>query len=172
MNFIKEKRRSPREALKVPAIGILYPKENEIFPKMSVAVSADTMLAYIHNRSDGGLLIETPVDLGMDAKFNILVRFSDEKEWRGMEGTVAWMAEHPKNTSNFLMGIQVQKIPLHNMELQPPKGKRLKRMYPSDLEFLLQTNLFTAISSEVKCPLLNSMMPERIKAGAPLITQG
>jgi serine/threonine protein kinase len=45
-------------------------------------------------------------------------------------------------------------------------------MYPSDLEFLMATPLFDAISEEAKCPLLNVMIPQRVKAGERIISQG
>jgi serine/threonine protein kinase len=167
----EERRKNPRETLKIPAIGILYPK-NEIVSERSETGSGDTVLTYIHNRSDGGLLIETPVDFTKDNRFSILVRFDDEERWRNIEGTVTWVSVNPKNTSTYLMGIQAQSLPFHHEDLKPPKTKRSRRMYPSELEFLTQTSLFTSISSEVKCPLLNSMVPERVKAGARLITQG
>lgn len=167
----EERRQSPREALKIPAIGILYPEKGK-YPDTAEVASADTLLMNIHNRSDGGLLIETPVDFNADNRFRIMVRFADEGKWRNMEGTVAWVAGNPKDTSTSLMGIQAQSIPLREEDLQPPRTKRAKRMYPRELEFLTQTSLFTSISPDAKCPLLNSMVPQRVQSGARLITQG
>jgi serine/threonine protein kinase len=50
------------------------------------------------------------------------------------------------------------------------EGKR--RMYPSDLEFLINTPLLKVIPMEAKCPLLNFMTPRRVPTGARFITQG
>jgi serine/threonine protein kinase len=127
---------------------------------------------YIHNRSDGGLLIETPVDFNKDDRFRIMVRFADEERWRNMEGNVAWVAVNPKDSSSSLMGIQADNLALLAEDMKPPRQNRYKRMYPSELEFLSQTNLFTSISSEVKCPLLNNMEPQQVSAGTRLISQG
>ncbi|MEJ2690318.1 MAG: protein kinase [Deltaproteobacteria bacterium] len=166
-----ERRQSPRETLKVPAIGILYPEEKTV-AEMTAAASADTLLTNVLNRSDGGLLIESPVDFEVQNRFRIMVRFADEEKWRNLEGSVAWTAANPKSTSTFLVGIRAQRLPLHEEDLRPPETKRAKRMYPRELEFLLQTILFSSLSSEAKCSLLNCMAPERLRAGTRLIAQG
>jgi serine/threonine protein kinase len=50
------------------------------------------------------------------------------------------------------------------------EGKR--RMYPSDLEFLINTPLLKVIPMEAKCPLLNFMTPQRVPTGTRFIAQG
>ncbi len=167
-----EKIRSPREILQIPEIGIVYPKNKKSPTSTLENETTDTLLVYVLNRSDGGLLMESPIDFDVDSQLTIHVRFPNEETWRCLNGRVAWMSVNPVNTSQFLLGIQAQNIPSHFNDLSPPGNVRQKRMYPSDLEFLTRTDLFTSISQETKCPLLNAMVPKQVKADEKLICQG
>ncbi|MBW2465842.1 MAG: protein kinase [Deltaproteobacteria bacterium] len=171
MNNGIERRQSPRYTFDIPVIGILFPKEALSAEKPAVE-TADTLTMLIHNRSDTGVLMESPVCFNRDEHVVLQVRYPDQDEWCCMEGKVAWAAVNPRNPSYYLMGLRTRKIPLEEEDLIPSKGKRARRMYPRDLDFLINTNLFRAISQDTKCPLLNNMMPAELHPGDRLITQG
>jgi len=56
--------------------------------------------------------------------------------------------------------------------MKQQKERRKNRMHPSDVEFLMHTQLFDAIPQEAKRRLLNCMTPKHVKAGEKLFSQG
>jgi serine/threonine protein kinase len=171
MNPRKERRRWQRETLETPEIGIVYPQYDDEAKDITPEDRPDTLLVQVLNRSEGGLLLESPVRFN-GSLLDIWIRLAREQVWMALKGK-ATRADKSKDRKNYyLLGVEFQPETLRK-EL-PMRGVRVgeKRMYPSDVEFFMQTPLFDAISDEAKCPLLNCMTPSRFQKGERFIRQG
>jgi Tfp pilus assembly protein PilZ len=156
----KERRMWPRKTLTTPETAILYPlhKKRES--------TSDTFLAYVINISEGGVLIESPVRFKDGSLLDMWIRLSDEGGWTAFEGKVIWLHQNFTKPNYYLLGVQFQRLKLH----EEVTGS--KRMLPSDVEFLMHTQLFNIIPQEAKCPLLNCIKPRYLRSGERLISQG
>ncbi len=159
----KEKRHWVRKTLLTPEIAILYPQ----YEKEKEDSALDTVLVYVLNISEGGALFESPVKFKASSLFDILIRLSEERIWTAFEGRVISVYPSSNKLNYHLLGVQFQKIKLHE-----EVAVRKKRMSPSDVEFLMQTQLFDAVPEEARCPLLNCLVPKHVHAGDRLISQG
>lgn len=168
----KERRQHPREFLPTPEVGILYPEYSKKGGGSDIEGKLDTLLVNVLNRSNGGLLLESFLEFKVGSSLNILVRLPHEELWQAFKGKVKWVDKKPNKQNHYLFGIKFQpgishiEVPMHKAEI------RKKRMYPRDLEFLMQIPLFDSISQESRCPLLNCMTPKHLQAGERLISQG
>ena len=168
----KERRQHPREFLPSPEVGILYPEYSKKGEESDIEGRLDTLLVNLLNRSKGGLLLESFLEFKVGSSLDILVRLPHEEVWQAFKGKVKWVDKKPNKQNRCLFGIKFQpgtshiEAPMHKEEV------RKKRMYPRDLEFLMQIPLFDSISQESRCPLLNCMTPKHLQAGERLISQG
>jgi len=168
----RERRRSPREALPTPEICIVYPDRGDKKTGAAFIPREDTILVRVLNRSDNGLLLESPVPLEQGSLLDVRTRFKDEKMWLAQRARVVWSATIPEKPNWHLLGVDLESsIALDNRSV-PAEGVRARRMRPSELEFLLQTRLFAAIPAEARCPVLNLMIPRDVRQGERFIRQG
>ena len=152
-----------RKTLLTPEIAILYPRDEK-----EKAVSAlDTVLVYVINISEGGALFESSVKFEAGSLLDILIRLSEERIWTAFEGKVISVYPSSNKLNYHLLGVQFQKLKLHE-----EVAVRKKKMSPSDVEFLIKTELFDAVPEEARCPLLNCLVPKHLRAGDRLISQG
>ena len=166
-----ERRQQPRESFLKAEIGIIYPEYNRKSAESSKEDRPDSLLVKIVNESESGLLIESCLDLETGSSIFIQRRLSNEKSWQAIRGKIIWGHKNPVKPIHYLCGVKYK--PATAIELSMLEGTEGgKTISPDDLEFLLKTPLFDSISEDARCPLLNCMMPEHIKAGERLISQG
>ncbi|MCK4486071.1 MAG: protein kinase [Desulfobacterales bacterium] len=172
MKAEKERRKWPREALPTSEVGIVYPQYDDEGKDMAPADRPDTLVVPVPNRSEGGLLLESPLRFNAGSFLDVRIRLPYEKAWMALKGKVVRADESSDKQNHYLLGVEFQpdtlrkELPTHGVKA----GK--KRMYPSDVEFFMDTQLFSAISDEAKCPLLNCMTPIRFRKGQRVIRQG
>ncbi len=172
MKAEKERRKWPREALPTSEVGIVYPQYDDEGKDMAPADRPDTLVVPVPNRSEGGLLLESPLRFNAGSFLDVRIRLPHEKAWMALKGKVVRADESSDKQNHYLLGVEFQpdtlrkELPTHGVKA----GK--KRMYPSDVEFFMDTQLFSAISDEAKCPLLNCMTPIRFRKGQRVIRQG
>ena len=172
MKAEKERRKWPREALPTSEVGIVYPQYDDEGKDMAPADRPDTLVVPVPNRSEGGLLLESPLRFNAGSFLDVRIRLPHEKAWMALKGKVVRADEISDKQNHYLLGVEFQpdilrkELPTHGVKA----GK--KRMYPSDVEFFMDTQLFSAISDEAKCPLLNCMTPIRFRKGQRVIRQG
>lgn len=168
----KERRRWKRKNPKAPEIGILYQESAKEGQDAAIEGEEDTLLVYLLNRSEGGLLLESSFPFKVGSSLDLRVRFPDGKAWLAYEGKVAWTDTSPDRPSCYLLGVELEQA--ETFEEAPARGeaKPKKRMFPSDLEFLIKTDLFYIVPEEARCHLLNCMTPMHLEASERLIGQG
>lgn len=172
MKAEKERRKWPRDALPTSEVGIVYPQYDDEGKDMAPADRPDTLVVPVPNRSEGGLLLESPLRFNAGSFLDVRIRLPYEKAWMALKGKVVRADESSDKQNHYLLGVEFQpdtlrkELPTHGVKA----GK--KRMYPSDVEFFMDTQLFSAISDEAKCPLLNCMTPIRFRKGQRVIRQG
>jgi CRP-like cAMP-binding protein/tRNA A-37 threonylcarbamoyl transferase component Bud32 len=168
----EERRRWVREALQTPVIAILYPQHGEKQRDARPEDGDDTLLVSVINRGDGGLLLEAPRSLEVGSPFDLRMKSPDSKIWLTYNGKVIWGERKPTRLGCFLLGVELRK----EATLDPvsPHGisTQRKRIWPSEVEFLLQTPLLLAAPDAAKCCLLNCMSQQIVAAGERLISQG
>jgi CRP-like cAMP-binding protein len=167
----KERRQHAREVLKTPEVGVVYPKSSEKTGKATEA-RPDTLLVNVINKGEGGLLLESCLRFRKGSSLDIQMRLPDEQVWQAFRGKVVWGRESPDKKEYYLLGVKFHPATVP-VELPMDKTAVLrKRMYPRDLEFLMRVPLFDCLTQDARCPLLNTMTPEHVKAGERFISQG
>ena len=172
MNEPKERRRHPREVLHERDVGIVHPhyvgQERDDLP----GDGHDTLLVYLLNRSKSGFLLESLQSLDVHTEVDLWTRLPHEKDWQAFRGRVVWTEASPTESHSYLLGVESQGHGSFTERTTRGVEARKRKMYPSDLEFLITTPLLNAIPLEAKCPLLDRMTPQRVQAGARFIAQG
>lgn len=168
----KERRRWVRESLVPPVFAILYPQHGGE-PRVALSEDGnDTMLVAVLNSSDGGVLLESPRALAAGSMFDLRMKLPHDKAWLTYEGKVMWTETGPEKTSCFRLGVEVQRATTAERVSAQVISRRRKRMWTSELEFLLQSQLVRVAPDAAKCCLLNCMSRRCLSAGERLISQG
>lgn len=168
----RERREWPRETLPTSEVGIVYPKYDEDGQDAASKERGDTLLVHVFNRSEGGLLLESPLSFKVGSLLDMRIRLRHEESWMAFVGRVVRVDKSVTHDNYYVLGVELLPereragIPTHRV----PTGK--KGMSPCDLEFLMRAQLFDAISDEAKCLLLNCMTPRHFRAGERFIRQG
>jgi CRP-like cAMP-binding protein len=172
MSAQTERRLHPRQILTEPDLVIIYPhsfgREQNHLP----VNGKDSVLAYLHNMSKAGFLLESHQSLPVDTHIDLWARVPSGQDWQAFGGRVVWTKQSPSKSSSFLLGIELRgpdriaERPASKMK--EPKGK----MCPGDLEFLVNTSPLHLIPLRAKCPLLDRMTPIQVKPGERFISQG
>ncbi len=172
MSELTERRRHPRQILTEPDVVIIHIDPVWQEQDNLSGTEKDSLLAYLHNMSKGGFLLESHRSLTIDSQLDLWVRLPLERDWQAFQGRVVWTEQSPIKSGSYLLGVELQG-PALSAERPPSEVREEKRkMYPRDLEFLINTPLFGAIPLDAKCPLLNCMTPRHVPAGARIIAQG
>ncbi|UCG13455.1 MAG: protein kinase [Deltaproteobacteria bacterium] len=167
-----ERRRWARERLSTPEVAILYPEYGAERQDATGSGMDDTLMVYVLDRSEGGLLLQSSSVFEAGSSFDMRLRSPADKTWVACEGKVVWGDRTRDSRSCYLLGVELHQAAVP--ERTPASGAPVlgKRMHPSELEFLIRTQLFDFIADEAKCPLLNCMTPKRVLAGERFISQG
>ena len=172
MNEQTERRLHPRRVLPTPDVGIVHPHYVGREPDRVPEDGNDTLLVYLLNMSEGGFLLESLHKLEVNTEVDLWTRLPHKEDWQAFRGRVVWIELSPTKPDSHLLGVEFHG-PVSLAEKTASgaeEGKR--RMYPSDLEFLINTPLLKVIPMEAKCPLLNFMTPQRVPTGTRFIAQG
>ena len=172
MKKTKERRRHPRSVLPTPELAIIYPRYDQVGEDTHRVDKHDTLVVHILNRSKGGILLESSEGLKAGSLLDMRMQLPHERAWMAYKGEVVWGHNSPTKPGHHLLGVEFKKTTLGEEVTMPGGPVAKKRLYPSDLEFLMKTSLFDAISEEAECPLLNVMTPSHVKAGERVIAQG
>jgi len=168
----KERRRWFREGLQTPVIAILYPHYDENQRDARPHDEDDTLLVSVINSSDGGLLLEASRALEVGSPFDLRMKLPDSKIWLTYDGKVIWTQKKPMRMSCFLLGVELRKGATREPVSPHGISTQRKRIWPSEVEFLLQTPLLLATPDAAKCCLLNCMSQNTVSAGERFISQG
>ncbi len=172
MNTQKERRRHHRRVLSTPDVGIVHPHHVGHEQDHESGGGNDTLLVYLLNLSEGGFLLESLQKLEVKTEVDLWMRLPDEKDWQAFRGRVVWTELSPTRSDTYLLGVEHQGAASLTERTRSAAEQEKRRMYPSDLEFLINTPLLEAVPLEAKCPLLNCMTPRHVAAGARFIAQG
>ncbi len=172
MNEEKERRRHPRRILSTADVGIVHPHHVGQEQDHLSGDGNDTLLVYLLNMSEGGFLLESLQKLEVDTEVDLWTRLPDEKDWQAFRGRVVWTELSPTRSDTYLLGVEHQGTTSLTERTRSAAEQEDRRMYPGDLEFLINTPLLEAVPLEAKCPLLNRMTPRHVLAGARFIAQG
>ena len=138
----KERRRWKRESPERPEIGIIYPDLEEKVLDDATESKEDSLLVYVLNRSQGGLLLESSFPFKVGSSLNMRVKFPHDKSWLAFEGKVVWADTSPDQQSFYRLGVELHRSETADEAMARVEGVWRKRMFPSDLEFLTQTEIF------------------------------
>jgi predicted Ser/Thr protein kinase len=168
----KERRRWIRESLQAPVMAILYPQQEKERRDALPDDEDDTLLVSVINSSDGGLLLESSRSLEVGSPFDMRMKLPDSKIWLTYNGRVTWTQRKPTRLSCFLLGVELRKESTREPVASHGISTQRKRIWPSELEFLLQTPLLLATPDVAKCCLLNCLSQKNVAAGERFISQG
>jgi serine/threonine protein kinase len=168
----RERRKWRRKAAPTYEVGIAYPRFGKEEKETPPDRRLNTLLVRIFDRSEGGLLLQSPVKLKAGSLLDMRIRLPHERAWLALSGKVARVDERPDRPNYAALGVELQPETLRKEPAAHKLAAGEKRMYPSDVEFFMNTQLFDAISDEAKCPFLNCMTPKRIEPGERFIKQG
>jgi len=166
----KDQRRWPRETIEPPKSGIIYPKSRKSF--LNLNYNPDTLHVNVLNMSKKGLLLQSPLKFKVSSSLDMRIWHPHKKVWMAIKGRIKWVNDSPSKHGYYLFGVEFHRKTVHEDTSIPESELQLRRMSPSDLEFLLNTNLFNAIPPESICPLLNSLTFKHINKAERFITQG
>ena len=172
MNDHTERRQHPRRVLPTPDVGIVHPHYVGQEPDRVPEDGNDTLLVYLLNMSEGGFLLESLQILEVNTEVDLWTRLPHKKDWQAFRGRVVWTELSPTKSDSHLLGVEFHGPASLAEQTTSGVGEGKRRMYPSDLEFLINTPLLKVIPMEAKCPLLNFMTPERVPTGTRFIAQG
>ena len=168
---LKDRRQWPREIIKPPEVGIIYLQHKES-PQFDPKKNSGTLFVNVLNMGESGLLLESPRKFKVLSLLDMRIWNAHHKVWMSIKGQVKWTADCPSKSGYYFLGVKSLKKTLCKDIALPCSKKQSKLIKPSDLEFLLQTKLFHAISRDAICPLLNSLTFKHLKKGERLIAQG
>jgi serine/threonine protein kinase len=172
MNEQTERRIHPRRVLPTPDVGIVHPHYVGQEQNHPPGDGNDTLLVYLLNMSEGGFLLESLQVLEVNTEIDLWTRLPSKEEWQAFRGRVVWTELSPTKPEAHLLGVEFHGPALSEEEKTRGAEEEKRRMYPSDLEFLINTPLLKVIPMEAKCPLLNYMTPQRVPTGTRFISQG
>ncbi len=172
MNEQRERRLHPRRVLPAPDVGIVHPHYVGQEQDHPSGDSNDTLLVYLLNMSEGGFLLESLHRLEVNTEIDLWTRLPLKEDWQVFRGRVVWTELSPTKPDSHLLGVEFHGPASLAEKTASGADEGKRRMYPSDLEFLINTPLLKVIPMEAKCPLLNFMTPQRVPTGTRFIAQG
>jgi predicted Ser/Thr protein kinase len=168
----KERRRWVRKRPGGSGVALLYPEYGKEWQEADAETNPDYLIVHVTDSSGGGFLLESPLLLEAGSSFDMRMKLPEEELWSIFRGRVIWTDSNPDKENCYLLGVELQPEAIHDeIPARATEAKR-KGMWPSELEFLLGTQLLDVAPQEAKCALLNCMRPRRVAAGERLISQG
>ena len=172
MNQQTERRLHPRQVLPTPDVGIVHPHYVVQEQDQPSEDGNDTLLVYLLNMSEGGFLLECLQKLEVNTEIDLWTRLPHKTDWQAFRGRVVWTEPSPTKPDSHLLGVEFHGPGLSAEQAASRVEAGKRRMYPADLEFLINTPMLKVIPMEAKCPLLNFMTPQRVPTGTRFISQG
>jgi serine/threonine protein kinase len=171
MESKKERRRWVRESLPEPGIAILYPDYGKEGQGEVPEGEPNTLIVQVVDTSGGGFLLKCPLALELNSSFYMRKKQPGDKGWGTFKGRVIWTDSEPNKKGCHYVGVELQPAPAEAISAHAISARR-RRMWPSELEFLFQTQLLAVAPQEARCALLNYMQPRQVKAGERFISHG
>jgi CRP-like cAMP-binding protein/tRNA A-37 threonylcarbamoyl transferase component Bud32 len=132
----------------------------------------DALLVLIINRSKNGFLFKSPLRFTIGSLLQMRTRLSHGDVWVPSFGKVVRASDSPTDGHFYLLGVELdpkRQSEDSSMDRAPTEKRGVSSR---DLEFLMGTKLFDALSDEAKCSLVNSMKQQHLEAGERFIRQG
>ena len=173
MSNSEEKRNSERTEDRESGIGVAIWRPEKAESSGSRANQRCRFIG-IHNRSEGGMMVESPEALDANAPVIIKRYLPDEDQWEIYEGDVAWSKTMEDGV--WQIGLQVR------LESDLPFETDLTLNYQEDnsyhigvienFDFFIHLPLLQYLPRNTFWALLNCLAPVEIKIGERLIKQG
>jgi CRP-like cAMP-binding protein len=167
-----EKRRSLREELAVPEIGVLYYPQKASGPTSNPTHQWFPYFVDILNKSQTGVLIASGMALEIRTPVYLESYAPLDKSWSAYQGKVTRCAPAVKRPGLLHLGLDLY----HREQGLPiPKSRgeaHNPRPLGEDYLFFMRTKLLRAIPRSAVCSVLNSIFFRSVPAGGRLITQG
>ena len=128
----------------------------------------------IHNRSEGGMMVESPEELDTSAPVLIRRYLPDENQWEIYEGEVAW--SRTVEDGVWQIGLEVRPeddLPFENdltLNYQEPNSYHIGVI--QNFDFFINLPLLQYLPRKTFWALLNCLVPVEIETGKKLINQG
>ena len=167
-----ERRRSTREELPIPKIGILYFLGKTADPDVPSTHHWIPFFVDVLNESLHGVLIESRLALAERSSIYLESYSHQEQSWSAYQGKVIRCGPAAKTKGAFHLGLDLHRreqglpIPISRGEAHNP------RPLGGDYEFFFRTKLLRAIPRSAVCPVLNHIFYRSLQAGERLINQG
>ena len=168
----KERRRWVREKLLEPRVALLYPEYDKERQDADPDYHLDSLIVQVADSGGGGFLLKSPMALDLGSSFDMRFKLAGDQIWSMFKGKVKWADSKVEKKDCYLMGVELQPQAVDEAIPARSISAKRRRMWPSELEFLLRTQLLEVAPQEAKCALLNLMRRRRVRAGERLISQG
>ncbi len=167
MEAKKDRRRSPRNILDPPEVGLLFYEGEGKDGQNYKAVYVD-----LYNRSNEGILVKTNLDKALKGRVYLQAYDAWVKAWVFLEGEVRWTKPDTEKPGFCDLGVALHES--KDMAMIPWKEilSTYGMPFPSDYEFFRRTRMLKFISRDAVCPLLNSITRVVVKPGERIIVQG
>ncbi len=172
MNNPQDRRRWPRETLRIPEIGFFSPELIKREPESAFKDPSGAFYVDICDVSQGGVLIQSEKKIESDSLLQLQIYNSSEKLWNFSWGNVKWINKDSSKLDCYQIGMEIQqhdskrKLSKHVEEICKQKP------LPTDYEFFSSTKLLRFIPRNAVCPLLNRLTYKHLAAGEKLMSQG
>ena len=167
----KDRRRWPREIPETSKAEIVYvPDADKRFPEQGR--DSDVLLLNVLNMSKTGLLLQSPLEFRAGSLLDMRIWNPHKKVWMTTNARVRWVHGVPSKNGHYLLGVEFDRRGTDKNACDDELDAHGKQMSPSDLDFLLNTKLLSAIPPESVCPLLRSLIYRHVKARERIISQG
>lgn len=172
MNNPQDRRRWPRESLRIPEIGLLSPELMKHEPESALEEPIDSFYVDICDMSRGGVLIKSEKKIKSNDLLNLKMHNAFENIWKYCKGEVKWVKSDPFNPNCYQIGLEIQELDPKTTTVEHEAKGDKQTPLPTDYEFFSQTSLLRFIPRDAVCPILNSVTFKHLKAGERLMAQG
>ena len=172
MSTGEELRKSERIEDEESGIGVAIWKPGADSPE----ASGDQRCRFIgiHNRSEGGMMVESPEELDSNAPVIIKRYLPDDDQWEVYEGEIAW--SETIEDGIWQIGLQVRPehdFPHENdLNVTTVESGSYHVGVMENLDFFINLPLLQYLPRKTFWALLNCLVPVEISAGEKLISQG
>ena len=129
------------------------------------------IIAYVTEQSESMLLLNSTYKFEPRSPCEIWMSGQNESCYVRYDGKILRIAISPAHCAFYVAEIEIESREIYET-IPEFTDTRLKGFYPSDLRFLLNSNIFVSLSEQTTCALLNAFLPVRVKAGERFISQG
>ena len=168
-----DRRQQERSQLESPDIGILRTEGAGYVAGTTLVDHPRRFFVDLLNRSPGGALLKSTVDIDAGTAFTLSVYNPAQKDWDRFTGSAAWvMPETSGKTNYYLIGVSL--APADHERPGEAAEEPVENQTPGedDYAFFRHTELLRSLPREAVVPLINHVFYRKVAAGERFITQG